>query len=176
MQFKLASSLMLAVAATSVLADSSTESQEPVRIVIKLNAYGFQPSNVKAKVGDSIEFHFGEGTSSVVQSDFATPCKAMKNGFSSGTFIVDTTMDHNNEGPHIFVVPVTSTNPVAFYNGIKSQCYGYGAVGVINGQEDTEQSQDKLKAKAFASHGISENPNLVRGGIIEANPEYDDIE
>ncbi|PHH51903.1 hypothetical protein CFIMG_008543RA00001 [Ceratocystis fimbriata CBS 114723] len=176
MQFKLVSSLMLAVATTSVLAAPSTEIQEPAKIVVKLSAYGFQPPNIEAKVGDLIEFHFGEGTSSVVQSDFENPCKALKNGFSSGTFNVETTKTHDNEDPHIFVVPVTSTDPIAFYNGIKNQCYGYGIVGVINGQEDTEQTHDKLKAKAFESFGISENPNLVHGGIIEANPKYDEFE
>ncbi|PHH51276.1 hypothetical protein CFIMG_005843RAa [Ceratocystis fimbriata CBS 114723] len=177
MQFKLASSsLMLAVATTSVFAapstgSPSTGSQEPARIVVNLNDYGFHPSDIKAKVGDLIEFHFGEGDSSVVQSDFETPCKAMKNGFSSGTFIVEYTKTRTNEDPHIFVVPVTSTDPIAFYNGKRSSRYGF--IDVINGDERAQKSYETLKAKTLASSGDSDNPNVVQGGVIEANPKYD---
>jgi plastocyanin len=45
----------------------------------------FDPDNVKAAVGDTLEFHYYAQSHSVATSDFATPCK-LNNRFYSGYY------------------------------------------------------------------------------------------
>ncbi|PHH54885.1 hypothetical protein CFIMG_007684RA00001 [Ceratocystis fimbriata CBS 114723] len=175
MKFGQTYSLILAAAATSVFGSPVTESQaqEPSIIKVKLGAYGFEPHEIQAEVGDSIQFHFGKGISSVVQSDFDTPCQPLDGGFVSETFTVDITSS-NGESSHVFEVPITNTNPIAFYNGGRGKCNLYGYFGVINGVEGTDQSYQALRAKARTSGTtqVSRNPGEAKGGETKPNPDF----
>ncbi|KAL5604036.1 uncharacterized protein BROUX77_004222 [Berkeleyomyces rouxiae] len=164
MRFTLATALAAAV--TAIRAAPSASNADGAIHKVMVNSDGFEPSNVNAAVGDFVEFHFAEGHNSVVQSSYDKPCQDLSNGFSSATFIVDV---KHVEGTHVFVVPVTSTDSVWFYNGAWNQCYKYGAVGVINQVPDGIQNVKDLSSKARRVKNTS-NPHIVHGGVIKANP------
>ncbi|KAL1899279.1 hypothetical protein Cpir12675_001563 [Ceratocystis pirilliformis] len=175
MKFGQTYSLILAAVATPVLGSpvADSEAQGPSIIKVKLGAYGFEPHEIQAKVGDSIQFHFGQGISSVVQSDFNTPCQPLDGGFASGPLFVDT-ISSNGESSHVFEVPITNSDPIAFYNGGKGKCHLYSYLGVINGVEKNGQSYKALRAKTRTSkpREASHDPDAAHGGEIKPNPDF----
>ncbi len=73
---------------TTSAASSTSTDTGPNKIVKVSNANGdlsFTPNDIKAAVGDTIEFHFYGPKHSVAQSTFAAPCvPANANAFFSG--------------------------------------------------------------------------------------------
>jgi plastocyanin len=88
----------------------------------------FEPSNIKAAVGDTVTFKFWPKNHSVAQSTFAKPCEPMANGFWSGYI-----PSMEKAATETFVYTVTNASaPIWFYCTQGMHCQG-GMVGVING-------------------------------------------
>lgn len=72
----------LAVATLSAVASAKT-----IRIDVGQTGLTFTPNDIKASVGDILEFHYHPKNHSVVAADFATPCRPKaEGGFYSGFF------------------------------------------------------------------------------------------
>jgi plastocyanin len=108
---------------------SSPASADGVHIVeVGNGGLTFSPSNLTAKVGEKVEFHFYPPTHSVAQASFASPCTPLANdtGFFSGGF--KTASGVNSE---TFTITINDTKPIWYYCGFPTHCES-GMVGVIN--------------------------------------------
>lgn len=125
----------------------------------------FSPADIKAAVGDMVQFHFYPKNHSVVQSTFDQPCEPISNhqpnvqGIFSGFMPVSA---NSTEMPS-FTIPVTDTKPIWFYCSQGKHCQS-GMVGVINAPaantSRTLESYKELAAKA--SQNLS--PTQINGG------------
>jgi plastocyanin len=88
----------------------------------------FSPDTITAAKGDIVEFHFNPLNHSVVEGDFATPCKPKSGGFFSGFVPLST-----GTSPNVFAVTINDTQPIFFYcaQTAFTHCQS-GMVGVIN--------------------------------------------
>ncbi|PHH49334.1 hypothetical protein CFIMG_007822RA00001 [Ceratocystis fimbriata CBS 114723] len=80
------------------------------------------PEEIRAAVGDKVEFRFHPGRQSVVQSKFDRPC-AYKKGFTSSVV---------EDGRKVFVIEIKNEEPMWYYHGSRGLCHKKGIVGVIN--------------------------------------------
>ncbi|KAL2887708.1 Extracellular serine-rich protein [Ceratocystis lukuohia] len=97
--------------------------------VIKVTDRGFVPKVLEAGDGDIIEFQFVKGIHSVIQSSYENPCSLLPGGFASGLMLTPMERTVNSR---VFQVPVTSNEPIWFYNGSLKRCHEDGHVGVVN--------------------------------------------
>jgi plastocyanin len=108
--------VLLLGAALSSLASAAT-----VKVLVGSGGLKFVPNDIKAAVGDSIEFQFGATLHSVSQSTAAEPCAYLDGGFFSTTQVKTAN----------FVINVTDTAPMYFYCSVPTHC-AQGMVGIIN--------------------------------------------
>ncbi|TPX16417.1 uncharacterized protein E0L32_003711 [Thyridium curvatum] len=134
--------LSLALAATTAVAQkASTTSSAPatthtVAVGARTqNGFKFEPDNVKASVGDIIEFNFYPGGHSVVRADYKRPCIPWElsgvnrqPGFFSG---FQNPHVYSGDGPK-FRVRVNDTDPIFYYCSAPGSCFEQNMVGVIN--------------------------------------------
>ncbi|KAI5459819.1 hypothetical protein BGZ63DRAFT_455376 [Mariannaea sp. PMI_226] len=103
-------------------------------IAVGASGHKFTPAEVKAKVGDVIEWRFYPPNHWVIRGDFDNPCIPYeyvgtdRTGFSSGEQDVQAITD---DGPR-FRVRVNDTEPIFFYCGAPGSCVRYHMMGVIN--------------------------------------------
>ncbi|KAH8784536.1 Cupredoxin [Hyaloscypha sp. PMI_1271] len=118
-------STVLLAAASASLAQAATTI--PVQVG-NSGALTFVPNDIKANVGDSIEFSFFPKNHSVTQSSFADPCHPLAGGFFS-TFIPT----NSSEASETFTIVVNDTKPIWIYcaQTVKSHCQS-GMVASIN--------------------------------------------
>ncbi|WWD07872.1 hypothetical protein V865_005979 [Kwoniella europaea PYCC6329] len=83
----------------------------------------FQPSEVKAELGDIIEFKFLAGNHTVTQSTFASPCTNA--GFNSGQ------IPGNPDSPTSYSILVNDTKPIWVYCATGQHCQN-GMVMAVN--------------------------------------------
>ncbi|KAH6867594.1 hypothetical protein B0T10DRAFT_553962 [Thelonectria olida] len=94
----------------------------------------FTPNDIKADVGDIIEYRFYPDAHWVIRGDFEQPCIPYeyvglnKNGFSSGRQPVKAITD---DAPR-FRVRVNNTDPIFYYCGAPGSCVKYHMMGVVN--------------------------------------------
>ena len=79
----------------------------------------FSPENVKAQVGDQLEFHFYPKAHSVSQSSFAAPCTQLEGGFNSGFVPIS---DDSEAKSSTFTVVVNDTKPIWIYCAQTQHC------------------------------------------------------
>ncbi|WVQ69058.1 uncharacterized protein L199_007270 [Kwoniella botswanensis] len=83
----------------------------------------FEPSEVKAELGDIIEFRFLAGNHTVTQSTFASPCTNA--GFNSGQ------IPGNPDSPTSYSILVNDTKPIWVYCATGQHCQN-GMVMAVN--------------------------------------------
>lgn len=118
----------------------------------------FSPSSTTANVGDMLVFHFFPPSHSVIQGVFGSGCQAMSGGFFSGFMPTS-----SGQAADIFVVEVTSTDPIFFYCGAPGHCPS-GMCGVVNPTSDETFAAYQASCKAATSVGV---PSAVGGGTVE---------
>ncbi|KAJ8109834.1 hypothetical protein ONZ43_g6028 [Nemania bipapillata] len=124
----------------------------------------FNPSSIKAQIGDTITYKFFSKNHAVAQSTFADPCHIQANGIFSG-FTPNTSPDV--AAPTDFTITINDTKPLWFYcpqtNGNHCQS---GMVHAINAP-DTGNTFDAYKAKAQGAATPSTPPagTLPVGGL-----------
>ncbi|KAK3318844.1 hypothetical protein B0H66DRAFT_517229 [Apodospora peruviana] len=124
----------------------------------------YDPENVVAAAGDTVEYQFFAKKHSVVQSSFTEPCVPSKDGFFSG-FTPNDSPDV--AAPTIFTITVNDTKPIWFYcsqtNGDHCQ---KGMVGSINAPPQGN-TLEKFKENAAKAPTPSKSPPdlLPVGGV-----------
>ncbi|KAJ4328538.1 hypothetical protein N0V84_001055 [Fusarium piperis] len=130
--------------------------------VVKVGDGGltFSPADLKAAVGDTVEFHFYRGTHSVAQSSFDKPCEPLNStSFFSGEFNVQ-----NDVSDRVFTIDVDAGTPIWYYCAVNGHCQN-GMVGVINAPSSGQRT---LAAYRRAAANVDETvePRSTIGGEI----------
>nr|CEG04607.1 unnamed protein product [Fusarium clavum] len=124
-----------APAATPSSSASTTATQITTH-TINVGAAGhkFTPNDIKADVGDIIEYRFYPDAHWVIRGDYDNPCipyeyvDTNREGFSSGPEPVKAITD---DAPR-YRVRVNDTKPIFFYCGATGSCVRYHMMGVVN--------------------------------------------
>jgi len=151
----------------SLLALAATVSADTLSIDVgEDGGLSFEPNSMTAAVGDVLEFRFysGSGGHSVVRSSFDSPCVPSADTFFSGYIPGD------SSGDTVFLVNVTSTDPIWFYCSLDHHCQA-GMVGVVNPPAGQSIS-DYMSAAQKATKGSA--PASLEGGVITTAAEDSD--
>ncbi|KAI8723567.1 Phytocyanin domain-containing protein [Fusarium sp. LHS14.1] len=120
----------------------------------------FSPADLKAAVGDTVEFHFYKGTHSVAQSSFDKPCEPLNStSFFSGDFSVSDAVSDE-----VFTITVDASTPIWYYCAVQGHCQG-GMVGVINAPSSGQRTLAAYK-KAAADVDETVEPSSTGGGEL----------
>ncbi|KAF1954769.1 Cupredoxin [Byssothecium circinans] len=136
----------------------------------------FSPENIKANVGDLVQFQFHPKNHSVVQSTFDQPCvpiqnvvSNMTNAFFSG-FMPTNASAAAKANVLTYTIRVMDTKPVWFYCSQAKHCQG-GMVGAINAAATGNKTMSEFKALAAkAPQNISPGQSASSGGAGTASP------
>ncbi|TEA12183.1 putative GPI-anchored cupredoxin [Colletotrichum sidae] len=161
------SSTTPSAAAAAAAASSSSSSSIPGVHVVKVGDGGltFSPNDIKAAVGDVVEFHFYPRAHSVAQSAFDKPCEPLANGTTTGFFSGPVAVS-SGVGAEVFTVEVTDESPKWFYCATAQHCQG-GMVGVINAPSSGQRTiQQYADAAAKAENNVA--PSATGGGSLGA--------
>ena len=113
-------------ASAQTTTDSATNGVHTV--MVGNGGLNFSPSQITAKVGESVEFHFFGPKHSVAQSTFASPCTPASNtSFFSGP--ISTTGTSAND--QVYTITINSTAAIWVYCAVPSHCES-GMAAVIN--------------------------------------------
>ncbi|KAL1598879.1 hypothetical protein SLS60_008022 [Paraconiothyrium brasiliense] len=132
----------------------------------------FSPENVKAAVGDLVQFQFHPKNHSVVQSTFDQPCTPIQNvmpnmttAFFSGFMPTNASVGATSQ-VLTYTIRVMDTKPVWFYCSQAKHCQS-GMVGAINAAETGNKTMNAFKALAA---GATENlsPGQAPGSGTQA--------
>ncbi|KAI8303381.1 hypothetical protein K4K61_007072 [Colletotrichum sp. SAR11_59] len=157
-------SMSMTTSASAAAASSSSSASGTVHVV-KVGESGltFSPNDVKAAVGDTVEFHFYPKAHSVAQSSFDKPCEPLSNGTATGFFSGPVPVS-SGEGADVFSVKVEDASPKWFYCATAQHCQG-GMVGVINAPSSGGKTVDAYKeAAAKAAKNVA--PASTGGGSL----------
>lgn len=125
------------------------------------NQLSFSPNEVKAAMGDVVEFHFAGGNHSVVEGDFSDACQpAATNAFFSGYMNA-----LSGPAPNVFSITVNTTDPIPFYCSQLSPAphCPFGMVGVINPSGSNTAASFAASAKNAQTVTA---PAAVSGGVV----------
>ncbi|KAK7431781.1 hypothetical protein QQZ08_001721 [Neonectria magnoliae] len=142
-------------------ASSSTSSVDGVHVV-KVGDGGltFDPEELKASVGDVVEFHFYPQAHSVAQSSFDAPCEPLNTtSFFSGPVAVSSGVSDT-----VFSVTIENDLPIWYYCATAKHCQG-GMVGVINAPSNASRTLKKY-AEAAAEADNNVTPSSTGGGTL----------
>lgn len=111
-----------------VSAIAATARAATIQVAVGQNGLTYSPSDIKAAVGDSVEFSFFPKNHTVTQSSFAQPCHPLANGFFS-SFIPTSSSPSGTT----FTILVNDTKPIWLYCGqpTGNHCQS-GMVAAIN--------------------------------------------
>jgi len=135
--------MLLFTAALALFAGAAVQA---TTIPVEVGAGGnnFNPTSVTAAAGDVILFTFKNGSHTVTQSTFATPCSPSGNGTDAGPFPVAGTTT-----PPTFNLTVNTTDPVWIYCKTGTHCKVSGMVFAIN--PTAAKTYDAFKANALGT-------------------------
>lgn len=92
--------------------------------------YTFDPSDVTAAAGDSVQFQIWQTNHTIVQSTFEGPCKpASDTAIASANFMVP--KDEEDEIPTFTVKVADAKTPMYFYDAAEDHCQ-MGLVFALN--------------------------------------------
>ncbi|KAK3487952.1 Cupredoxin [Neurospora hispaniola] len=149
----------------ATLAFSSACSAKTIPVKVGESGLTFEPANIKADVGDILEFWFYAHNHSVVTSTAAKPCEPKTdNGFYSGFFPVAQT---GVASDNVFRVTVNSTTPLWFYCSQGKHCQA-GMVGAVNAKSTDDFDKFKTAAKAAASN-VTPAGGVFGGSVAKAS-------
>ncbi|KAK2034741.1 Cupredoxin [Colletotrichum zoysiae] len=131
--------------------------------VVKVGDGGlkFEPNNVKAAVGDKVEFHFYPKSHSVAQSAFDTPCTPLSNGTTTGFFSGPVPVA-SGVGDMVWTLDVKDKSPKWFYCATAMHCQG-GMVGAINAPKGKTVEMFAAAAKDVKANVA---PSSTSGGTL----------
>ncbi|KAJ0335452.1 hypothetical protein COL922a_009188 [Colletotrichum nupharicola] len=168
MSMDMSMSMSMTITASGAAASSSSSSSSSASgtvHVVKVGESGltFSPNDVKAALGDTVEFHFYPKAHSVAQSSFDKPCEPLSNGTATGFFSGPVPVS-SGEGADVFSVKVEDASPKWFYCATAQHCQG-GMVGVINAPSSGGMTVDAYKeAAAKAAKNVA--PASTGGGSL----------
>ncbi|KAJ4390286.1 hypothetical protein N0V85_007373 [Neurospora sp. IMI 360204] len=149
----------------ATLALSSVCSAKTIPVKVGESGLTFSPENIKADVGDVLEFWFYAHNHSVVTSTAAKPCDPKtENGFFSGFFPVAQT---GVASDNVFRVTVNSTTPLWFYCSQGKHCQA-GMVGAVNAKTTDDFDKFKTAAKAATSN-VTPAGGVFGGSVAKAS-------
>ncbi|XXG96994.1 hypothetical protein Hte_003287 [Hypoxylon texense] len=125
------------------------------------------PDNIKADVGDMIQFQFRAGNHSVVQSTFDAPCSPINEhtnttGIFSGYQLVSASMPAGNIPT--YTVMVAAKTPLWFYCSQGKHCQN-GMVMVVNENTAANSTRSLANFKALAAKATANtSPSSAFGG------------
>ncbi|KAF2683863.1 hypothetical protein K458DRAFT_368330 [Lentithecium fluviatile CBS 122367] len=134
----------------------------------------FSPENIKANVGDLVQFQFHPKNHSVVQSTFDQPCVPIQNvaanvtnAFFSGFMPTNASVTATSN-ILTYTIRVMDSKPVWFYCSQAKHCQG-GMVGAINAAETGNKTMAAFKALA-AQAPANLSPGQASSGSGAASP------
>ncbi|KAA8572297.1 hypothetical protein EYC84_002923 [Monilinia fructicola] len=153
--------LLSAFISSSVLAATNTTTTTHVVRVGSTtnNTVKYFPDNIKANVGDIIQFQFASGNHTVTQSTFDAPCVPISQSTNStGVFsgFMDVTAANSTGMVPVFSMPVKVKTPLWFYCSQAKHCQK-GMVLVVN--ENTAANATRSLAN-FAALAAKAPANL----------------
>ncbi|KAH9980876.1 Cupredoxin [Lactifluus volemus] len=119
--------MRFALASVALATLATTVSGAVHQVAVGGTGLAFNPSQLTAAVGDTVQFVFGPKNHSVTQSTFAAPCTFMAGGADSG-FMPSVAGAATQP---MFTVTVTQTTPLWFYCRQANHCQ-QGMVFAIN--------------------------------------------
>ncbi|EAT90651.1 hypothetical protein HBI56_158440 [Parastagonospora nodorum] len=158
-------SLSTGSAGSGSLADTTTPSGMVNTHIINVGGPNgsliFSPSNIRAAVGDMIQFHFYAKNHSVAQSTFDQPCMPIANVMSNMTtsfysgFMPTNATFGTTSNVLTYTIPVRDEKPIWFYCSQGRHCQN-GMVGAINAPASGNRTMAAFTALAAqASENIS---------------------
>ncbi|KAL7907315.1 hypothetical protein GGI35DRAFT_456019 [Trichoderma velutinum] len=142
-------------------------------VVVGRGGLHFDPENVVAQIGDTVEWHFTAANHSLAQSDFAHPCKPLADG--TGFFAGFNFVTAEGQNPNVYQITVVDNSPIWYYcpQTKGNHCQTGQMVGVINQNFDGDKTLANQKVIA-AGTGVSIVPPTIQGGKVggfqRANP------
>ncbi|KAK1593758.1 Cupredoxin [Colletotrichum navitas] len=133
--------------------------------VVKVGDGGltFSPNDIKAAVGDLVEFQFYPKAHSVAQSAFDTPCTPLSNGTTTGFFSGPVPVT-SGVGAMAWTLEIKDKSPKWFYCATGKHCQS-GMVGVINAPAGGKKTVE-MYAKAAAEAKENVAPSSTSGGMM----------
>lgn len=134
----------------------------------------FSPDNIKANVGDLVQFQFHPKNHSVVQSTFDQPCVPMQNVMPNATnaffsgFMPTNASAAAASGILTYTIRVMDSKPVWFYCSQAKHCQS-GMVGAINAAASGNKTVAAFKALA-AQASANLSPGQGSSGAGSASP------
>jgi plastocyanin len=134
----------------------------------------FSPENIKANVGDLVQFQFHPKNHSVVQSTFDEPCVPMQNVMPNATnaffsgFMPTNASASATSGILTYTIRVMDTKPVWYYCSQAKHCQA-GMVGAINAATSGNKTMSAFKALA-AQASANLSPGQGSSGAGSASP------
>lgn len=125
-----------------------------VSVIVGRNGTTFQPNNIRAAVGDAVQFQFMGGNHTVTQSTFDNPCSPINN------FVKNVTGVHSGYVPFaasaamgqvpVYTIMINNTNPMWLYCAQAKHCQN-GMVMVINENTAANSSRSLANYRQLAS-------------------------
>lgn len=157
--------------ATALLGLASAQTVHVVSVSSQNKDLKFFPDNLKADVGDMIQFQFLAGNHSVVQSNFDNPCTPIQahNASAPGMFsgYMDVAASAATGEIPVYTMEVTAATPLWLYCSQGKHCQA-GMVMVVNENTSANASRslDNFKTGAAAAP-----ENLDPSSITTGNGE-----
>jgi plastocyanin len=146
----------LTSAALATLATVASAVQ--TQVIVGGGPLAYNPPQVTAAVGDTIQFVFMPKNHTVTQSTFATPCEAMPNGLDSGFVPVAA----NATSTQAFTITVNTTAPLWFYCRQVDHCIS-GMVFAVNPTANMTFAAFQAAANASGTTNTSASPSASSG-------------
>lgn len=136
-----------------------------IPVTVGLGGLIYNPSDIKADVGDSVEFSFYPKNHTVTQSSFAKPCQPLAGGFFS-SFIPTAASPSGTT----FTIVVTDNKPIWLYCGqtTGSHCQT-GMVAAINAPAVNNTLAAFIALAKNTTTSTSPPSSAPFGGILKAN-------
>ncbi|KAL8397284.1 hypothetical protein RB594_004125 [Gaeumannomyces avenae] len=125
-----------------------------VSVIVGRNGTTFQPNNIRAAVGDAVQFQFMGGNHTVTQSTFDNPCSPINN------FVKNVTGVHSGYVPFaasaamgqvpVYTIMINNTTPMWLYCAQAKHCQN-GMVMVINENTAANSSRSLANYRQLAS-------------------------
>ncbi|KAI8944373.1 hypothetical protein F4801DRAFT_223025 [Xylaria longipes] len=174
------------VIATALLGLASAQKVHVVSVSSANKSLAFYPDNLKAAVGDMIQFQFLAGNHSVVQSNFDNPCTPIQEHVANQTGMFSGYMDVAASAASgmipVYTMEVTASTPIWLYCSQSMHCQA-GMVMVVNENTAANSSRSlaafkDLSAKApesldplsIGSSTGGETPTGAVGGTTSSIP------
>ncbi|KAI1425569.1 Cupredoxin [Xylaria sp. FL1777] len=173
------------VVATALMGLASAQTVHVVSVSSSNNSLAFYPDNLKANVGDMVQFQFLAGNHSVVQSNFDNPCTPIQAHVANQTGVFSGYMNVAASAASgtipVYTMEVTAATPLWIYCSQGKHCQA-GMVLVVNENTAANASRSLAAFKELAaqapqnldptkiSTGTGDNSGSVSGGTTSSIP------